>query len=56
MTRDNPHELIAQSFGNYYYGLEQSPVGKKIVDYFRKELRWCIEINRYFHMQMVATA
>lgn len=33
----NPNELIAQSFGNYYFGLEKSPIAEKIVNYFKKE-------------------
>lgn len=39
MTVGNVSELIAQSFGNYYFGVQQSSVGKSIVDYFKKELR-----------------
>lgn len=35
----NPYELIAQSFGNYYYGAEKSSIAKKIVKYFLKELK-----------------
>ncbi len=38
-TFGNSHELIAQSFGNYYYGSQKSKVAKKIVHYFRKGLR-----------------
>lgn len=34
----NPNELIAQCFGNYYYGYEKMPIAKSIVDYFIKEL------------------
>ena len=32
------HELIAQSFGNYYYGDKKSRIAKAIVEYFMKEL------------------
>ncbi len=39
MTRGNARELIAQSFGNYYYGNAKSVVGKKIVKYFKKGLK-----------------
>ena len=39
MTIGNANELIAQSFGNYYFGVKQSSVGKSIVDYFKKELK-----------------
>ena len=35
----NSPELIAQSFGNYYYGNNKSKIAKKIVDYFKKELK-----------------
>lgn len=35
----NAAALIAQSFGNYYYGKEKSEIAKKIVNYFRKELK-----------------
>lgn len=38
MTYRNPDELIAQSFGNYYYGKTKSRVGNAIVNYFKKEL------------------
>lgn len=38
-TIEDPHELIAQSFGNYYYGKNKSFVGKKIVKYFMKGLK-----------------
>lgn len=34
----NPQELIAQSFGNYYYGKNKSKISSKIVNYFMKEL------------------
>lgn len=39
MVDCDPCELIAQSFGNYYYGKEKSEIAKKIVNYFRKELK-----------------
>ena len=39
MTYNEPSELIAQSFGNYYYGEEKSDIAKSIVKYFKKELR-----------------
>ncbi len=39
MVKDNPNELIAQSFGNYYYGKKLSSVAKKIIDYFKKGLK-----------------
>ncbi len=32
-------ELIAQSFGNYYYGKKRTMLAKSIVDYFMKELK-----------------
>lgn len=32
-------ELIAQSFGNYYYGKNKSKIAKKIVKYFKRRLR-----------------
>ena len=35
----DPHELIAQSFGNYYYGKTKSQIGKTIVKYFMKGLK-----------------
>lgn len=35
----NPRELIAQSFGNYYYGKNKSSIGEKIVKYFMKGLK-----------------
>lgn len=38
MTVGNAHELIAQSFGNYYYGTKKSEIAKKVVKYFMKEL------------------
>lgn len=38
MTYRNPDELIAQSFGNYYYGKSKSQVGKAIVEYFKRGL------------------
>lgn len=31
-------ELIAQGFGNYYYGKNKMPLSKAIVEYFKKEL------------------
>lgn len=34
----DPNELIAQSFGNYYYGIEKKPIAKSIVEYFMREL------------------
>ena len=37
-TENNAHELIAQSFGNYYYGKNKSRIAKVIVEYFKKEL------------------
>lgn len=33
-----PNELIAQSFGNYYYGSDKMPIAKSIIEYFIKEL------------------
>lgn len=39
MTYNAPSELIAQSFGNYYYGEEKSDIAKSIVEYFKKELK-----------------
>ena len=39
MTKESPRELIAQSFGNYYYGSTKSKVAKSIVKFFKKELR-----------------
>ena len=38
MTINNADQLIAQSFGNYYYGKSKSRVGNAIVEYFRREL------------------
>ena len=38
MTYRNPDELIAQSFGNYYYGKTKSRVGNAIVEYFKRGL------------------
>lgn len=35
----NPEELIAQSFGNYYFGNNKSLIAKNIVKYFKKELK-----------------
>lgn len=35
----NPRELIAQSFGNYYFGKHKSNIGKKIVKYFMEGLK-----------------
>lgn len=34
----DPYELIAQSFGNYYYGDERMPIAERIVEFFKKEL------------------
>lgn len=39
MTVGNASESIAQSFGNYYFGVQQSDVSKSIVGYFKKELK-----------------
>lgn len=39
ITVGNPRELIAQSFGNYYFGVTKSKIAKKIVKYFMKELK-----------------
>lgn len=39
MVYANSHELIAQSFGNYYYGANKSEIAKSIVEFFKKELR-----------------
>ncbi len=36
---NNPHELIAQSFGNYYYGKNKSDIANAIVQYFKKGLK-----------------
>lgn len=38
MTVGSPHELIAQSFGNYYYGVKKFDVAERIVKHFIKEL------------------
>lgn len=38
MARD-PNEMIAQAFGNYYYGSDKQPLSEIIVKYFRKELK-----------------
>jgi len=38
-ARNNANELIAQSFGNYYYGTQKSVVARKIVKYFMKGLK-----------------
>lgn len=38
MTIGDAHELIAQSFGNYYYGINKSSIAHKIVKFFMKEL------------------
>ena len=35
----NPHELIAQSFGNYYYGKSKSSISENIINYFMKGLK-----------------
>lgn len=34
----SPRELIAQSFGNYYFGAQKQRVAIKIVKYFKREL------------------
>lgn len=39
ITVGNPQELIAQSFGNYYYGNDKSKIGKQIVKYLMKGLK-----------------
>lgn len=39
MVYCNPNELIAQSFGNYYYGKQKSKIAKDVVTYFMKELK-----------------
>lgn len=39
MTNESPKELIAQSFGNYYYGADKSEIAKAIVKFFKKELK-----------------
>ncbi len=33
------NELIAQSFGNYYYGDKKSKIAQKVIKYFKKELK-----------------
>ncbi len=38
MTYCKPRELIAQSFGNYYFGDNKSKIAKAIVGFFMKEL------------------
>lgn len=38
MVEENANELIAQSFGNYYYGKTKSRVANAIVEYFKREL------------------
>lgn len=35
----NPNEMIAQAFGNYYYGSKKQPLSEVIVKYFIKELK-----------------
>ncbi len=37
-TVGNPRELIAQSFGNYYYGVKKAEIAERIVKHFIKEL------------------
>lgn len=39
ITVGNPQELIAQSFGNYYYGNIKSRIGEQIVKYLMKGLK-----------------
>jgi len=39
MVRWSAEELIAQSFGNYYYGETRTSIAKKIVEYFKKGLK-----------------
>lgn len=39
MAIESSSELIAQAFGNYYYGKDKSKIAKKIVKYFKKELK-----------------
>lgn len=39
MCRENAHELIAQSFGNYYYGSNKSKIAQIIVKFFKKRLK-----------------
>lgn len=38
MVYADSHELIAQSFGNYYYGENKSKIAGYIVEFFKKEL------------------
>lgn len=38
MVTEKPGELIAQSFGNYYYGITKMSIAKSIVEYFMREL------------------
>ena len=38
-TKNNPNELIAQAFGNHYYGKNTSKIAEKIVEYFKKGLK-----------------
>lgn len=38
VTYYDAHELIAQSFGNYYFGDSKSKIATSIVKYFMKEL------------------
>lgn len=38
MVESNANELIAQSFGNYYYGKNKSRVANAIFGYFKREL------------------
>lgn len=33
------NELIAQSFGNYYYGDKKSKIARKVIKYFKEELK-----------------
>lgn len=33
------NELISQSFGNYYYGKKKSKIARKVLKYFKKELK-----------------
>lgn len=39
ITENNANELIAQSFGNYYYGKNKSKIAEEIVKYFKKGLK-----------------
>ena len=39
MAKNNAAELIAQSFGNYYYGSKKSRIATKIVEWFKEELK-----------------